>query len=94
MGSSRRRMAGGGEEGSPNAPRKHAMFYRCAARTLVPAAKEELGHPLTVYVREDQLAGGLNDWIAGLCMPDAALQHQTDVPPSNRRRSAIEEGAV
>jgi hypothetical protein len=45
------------------------MFYRCAARTLVPGEKEELRHPPTVYVREDQLADGLNEWIAGLFSP-------------------------
>lgn len=32
-------------------------------------AKEELGHPPTVYLREDQLADGLNEWIAGLFSP-------------------------
>ena len=40
------------------APRKHAMFYRCAARTLMPGAKEELGHPPTVtFARTSWLTG-------------------------------------
>jgi hypothetical protein len=51
------------------APRKHAMFYRCAARTLVPGSRAVLGHPPTVYVREDHLADGVNEWIAGLFSP-------------------------
>lgn len=51
------------------APRKHAMFYRCAARTLVPGAKDELGHPPTVYLREDHLSDGVNAWIARLFSP-------------------------
>ncbi|MEU4390157.1 recombinase family protein [Kribbella sp. NPDC023855] len=52
------------------APRKHAMFYRCAARTLVPGVKEELGHPPTVYLREDHLSDGVNGWIAKLFSPE------------------------
>jgi hypothetical protein len=39
------------------AKRSHAVFYRCAARTLVPGAREVLDHPPTVYMREDHLAG-------------------------------------
>ncbi|TCC48032.1 recombinase family protein [Kribbella capetownensis] len=52
------------------ARRKHAVFYRCAARTLVPGSSAALGHPPTVYVREDQLSHGVNEWIAGLFSPD------------------------
>jgi Recombinase len=51
------------------ASRKHAMFYRCAARTLVPGSRAALGHPPTVYVREDHLSDGVNEWIAGLFSP-------------------------
>ena len=40
------------------APRKHAIFYRCAARTLVPGVKETLEYPPTVYIREDHLSDG------------------------------------
>ena len=46
------------------------MFYRCAARTLVPGAKATLGHPPTVYVREDHLSEGMNEWIARLFSPE------------------------
>ncbi|TCM33108.1 hypothetical protein EV648_1333 [Kribbella sp. VKM Ac-2568] len=53
-------------EGSP---RKHTMFYRCAARTLIPGSRATLGHPPTVYVREDHLSDGVNEWIAGLFGP-------------------------
>jgi hypothetical protein len=52
------------------APRKHAMFYRCAARTLVPGSRVALEHPRTVYVREDHLSDGVNDWIAGVFSPE------------------------
>ncbi|MEV5961476.1 recombinase zinc beta ribbon domain-containing protein [Kribbella sp. NPDC051952] len=48
------------------ARRKHAVFYRCAARTLIPGSSAALCHPPTVHVREDQLSGGVNGWIAGL----------------------------
>ncbi|MBP2352618.1 hypothetical protein JOF29_003701 [Kribbella aluminosa] len=52
------------------ARRKHAVFYRCAARTLIPESSAAFGHPPTVYVREDQLSHGVNEWIAGLFSPD------------------------
>lgn len=48
------------------AKRSHATFYRCAARTLVPGARELLDHPPTVYLREDHLASEVNRWIGGL----------------------------
>jgi len=51
------------------AKRSHAVFYRCAARTLVPGARELLDHPPTVYLREDHLAGEVNRWIGGLFSP-------------------------
>jgi hypothetical protein len=37
------------------APRKHAIFYRCAARALLPSAGLALEHPPTVCVRENHL---------------------------------------
>ncbi len=51
------------------AKRSHAVFDRCAARTLVPGARELLDHPPTVYLREDHLAGEVNRWIGGLFNP-------------------------
>ena len=51
------------------AKRSHAVFYRCAARTLVPGARELLDHPPTVYLREDRLAAEVNRWIDGLFNP-------------------------
>jgi hypothetical protein len=52
------------------APRKHAVFYRCAARSLVPGAQVALGHPPTVYLREDRLSDGVNEWISRLFSPE------------------------
>ncbi|MEV6283762.1 recombinase family protein [Kribbella sp. NPDC051770] len=51
------------------APRSHAIFYRCAARSLLPEAKVALEHPPTVYVREDHLTRPVNKWIARLFSP-------------------------
>ncbi|WP_199234862.1 recombinase family protein [Kribbella sp. VKM Ac-2568] len=51
------------------AKRSHATFYRCAARTLVPGARELLDHPPTVYLREDHLTTEVNRWIGGLFSP-------------------------
>jgi hypothetical protein len=42
------------------------MFYRSPARTLVPAVRETLGHPPTVYLRQDQLVDGANATMARL----------------------------
>ncbi|GAB2615302.1 recombinase family protein [Kribbella endophytica] len=53
-----------------SAPRKHAMFYRCAARTLVPGVQAALDHPPTVYLREDQLVPEVNEWIGQLFDPE------------------------
>jgi hypothetical protein len=47
------------------AKRRHAVFYRCAARTLVPGSPAAHDHPPTVYLREDQLAAKINEWVAG-----------------------------
>jgi hypothetical protein len=52
------------------ARRKHATFYRCAARTLMPGSITALEHPPTIYLREDHLAGGVNAWISRLFSPD------------------------
>ncbi|MGC4938475.1 recombinase family protein [Kribbella sp. DT2] len=51
------------------APRNHAIFYRCPARTLLPDTRIALDHPPTVYVREEQLTRPINAWIAGLFSP-------------------------
>jgi hypothetical protein len=51
------------------AKRKYAVFYRCAARTLVPGSAAAKGHPPTVYLREDQLAAKINEWVARLFAP-------------------------
>jgi hypothetical protein len=43
---------------------KLAFYGR--ARTLLPDTRIALEHPPTVYVREEQLTGPINAWIAGL----------------------------
>ncbi len=52
------------------ARRKHAIFYRCAARTLVPGSRSAMDHPPTVYLREDRLADAVNGWVSRLFSPD------------------------
>lgn len=50
--------SGGVDSGVPvprDVQRKHAMFYRCAARTLVPGSRAALGYPRAAYLREDHL---------------------------------------
>ena len=33
------------------------------------AAKDKVSHPRAVYVREDRIVPGLDDWLAGLFRP-------------------------
>ncbi|WP_459710764.1 hypothetical protein [Actinophytocola sp. KF-1] len=50
-------------EGSP---RKHAMYYRCPARTLAPGSPALATHPAAVYLREDTIREAVNGWFAEL----------------------------
>lgn len=50
-------------EGSP---RKHAMYYRCPARTLAPGSPALATHPAAVYLREDTIRDAVNEWFAEL----------------------------
>jgi DNA invertase Pin-like site-specific DNA recombinase len=50
-------------EGSP---RQARIYYRCAARTLVPGSPAFSGHPKNVYLPEAGVLDGLNDWLTGL----------------------------
>jgi hypothetical protein len=47
-------------------PRKHAMYYRCPARTLAPGSPALASHPPAVYLREDPVREAVNDWLGGL----------------------------
>jgi hypothetical protein len=52
------------------AARKHAVFYRCSARTLVPGSPVADLHPADVYLREDLLTRKVDAWIATLFDPE------------------------
>lgn len=52
-----------------SAPRRHATFYRCPSRTLVPGSPHAATHPTNVYLREDRVTPPLNRWIASLFHP-------------------------
>lgn len=54
-------------EGSP---RKHAMYYRCPARTLAPGSPVLALHPPAVYLREDTLRDAVDGWLGGLFHKD------------------------
>jgi hypothetical protein len=54
-------------EGSP---RKHAMYYRCPARTLAPESPVVAEHPPAVYLRESTIRIAVNTWLADLFHPD------------------------
>lgn len=51
-------------------PRKHAMYYRCPARTLAPGSAVLAAHPPAVYLREDPIREAVNGWIGRLFAPD------------------------
>ena len=53
-------------EGSP---RKHAMYYRCPARTLAPGSPFLADHPAAVYLREDMLRDAVNEWLCEVFDP-------------------------
>jgi recombinase/recombinase-like zinc beta ribbon protein len=55
-------------EGSP---RKHAMYYRCPARTLAPESPVLAEHPRAVHLRESTIQNAANTWLAGLFHPDS-----------------------
>lgn len=47
------------------APRKHAMYYRCPARTLAPGSPALASHPPTIYLPEEAVLEPLNEWMRG-----------------------------
>ena len=72
-------------EGSP---RKHAMYYRCPARTLTPGSAALSTHPRTVYLREDPLRDAVNGWIGGLFSKenvDRTIRQLIDDQPTAER---------
>ncbi|WP_424186588.1 recombinase family protein [Actinokineospora sp. G85] len=50
-------------EGSP---RQERIYYRCAARTIVPGSPVLNGHPTNVYLPEIKVLDGINQWLSGL----------------------------
>ena len=47
-------------------PREARIYYRCAARSMVPGAAALDGHPKNVYLPEAAVLGPLNVWIGEL----------------------------
>jgi hypothetical protein len=54
-------------EGSPH---KHAMYYRCPARTLASGSSVLATHPPAVYLRESTIQDAVNGWLEGLFRPE------------------------
>jgi hypothetical protein len=54
-------------EGTSRGPR---IYYRCAARSIVPGSAVLATHPKIVYLPENAVVGPLNAWIGGLFAPD------------------------
>ncbi|WP_235926534.1 recombinase family protein [Actinokineospora pegani] len=76
-------------------PRQHRIYYRCAARTIVPGSPLLATHPANVYLPEITILDGLNDWIGRLFSRperDNTLRHLLGVsadPGESARGEAI-----
>jgi hypothetical protein len=68
------------------AARKHAVSYRCCARTLVPGSPVAADHPANVYLREDHLTRKVNAWIATLFGPENLGESRLNRSGSGGRR--------
>jgi hypothetical protein len=51
-------------------PRDDRVYYRCAARSIVPGAPILTIHPKNVYLAERAIVGPVNEWIGGLFAPE------------------------
>lgn len=69
-------------------PRKHAMYYRCPARTLAPSSPVLESHPSAVYLREDAICKEINGWLAGLFHRDNVEQTVAALAASQDQSSA------
>ncbi|WP_253890226.1 recombinase family protein [Actinokineospora diospyrosa] len=50
-------------------PRENRIYYRCAARSIVPGSPILATHPKNIYLPENAVLPHLNDWIGGLLTP-------------------------
>lgn len=50
-------------------PREARIYYRCAARSIVPGSPILATHPKNIYLPESAVLPHLNDWISGLLAP-------------------------
>jgi hypothetical protein len=82
-------------EGTARGPR---IYYRCAARSIVPGSAVLATHPKIVYLPESAVVGPRNAWIGGLFAPvdvRAAVgrsQHREHRPRADRARRAVPLG--
>ena len=51
-------------------PRENRVYYRCAARSIVPGAPVLATHPKNVYLPESAVVGPINEWIGSLFGPE------------------------
>jgi hypothetical protein len=51
-------------------PRENRVYYRCAARSIVPGAPVLVTHPKNVYLPESAVVGPINAWIGSLFGPE------------------------
>jgi hypothetical protein len=76
------------------AARKHTVFYRCCARTLVPGSPVADIHPANVYLREDHLTRKLNAWIATLFSPENLDSTAEDLAAVDDEQEARESATI
>lgn len=78
-------------------PRQDRIYYRCAARTLVPSSPLLKDHPKNVYLPEAAVLEPLNEWIGGLFHRDnrdatvAALLASQGTTQGQQPREALQK---
>jgi len=79
------------------APRQDRIYYRCAARNIVPGSAALIGHPKNVYLPEIAVLDPLNEWLDGLFATVRSLLNAVDrtsdavrVEPAEKRKKDAE----
>ncbi|GLZ37152.1 recombinase family protein [Actinokineospora sp. NBRC 105648] len=74
-------------------PRSTRIYYRCAARSIVPGSPVLATHPKNVYLPELPVVDGLNEWLGHLFAPpqrEDTVRRLLGVVPSEQDSDAME----
>ena len=65
------------------------VLYRCEIRRGRALPAELLGHPATVYVRQDAIVDKLDQWISSLASAEVLAAGQLPDPATDQQRAAL-----